>query len=104
MNKRNLAELYRLAIPFVVAIVSSLSVEVAIPKQYFNFTPYDVLETRFKKTVLLTGNLQLQSTSATTIDMDLAIEEYSEEIKRCTLTAAYGLILKPIPFRSMDDL
>ncbi|KAK9065407.1 hypothetical protein SSX86_016790 [Deinandra increscens subsp. villosa] len=53
-----------------------------IPKQYFNFIRNEDLKEKSEQIEFLIDSLQLESTSATTIDVDLAIEGYADNIKR----------------------
>ncbi|KAK9072979.1 hypothetical protein SSX86_007301 [Deinandra increscens subsp. villosa] len=59
--------------------------DLMIPKEYFSFATHGMLKDRIVvngKTTFLTEVLPLESTSATTIDVELAIEGYEEDIKR----------------------
>ncbi|KAK9050506.1 hypothetical protein SSX86_030526 [Deinandra increscens subsp. villosa] len=79
--------------------------ELPIQKQFYSFAPYSSLEGRYHptaKTVLLTGTLQLESTSATSIVIDLAIEGYSEEIK--SLKALTARASSHYGYQTEDDI
>ncbi|KAK9072459.1 hypothetical protein SSX86_008893 [Deinandra increscens subsp. villosa] len=56
--------------------------ELPIPKYYFNFVAYKDLLIMQKQSLLLTDKLQLESTSATTIEVEPPVEAYRESMQK----------------------